>query len=57
MVVDVVKEDLTRNLSKVINPVSDETDYALRLLFTDRTGTCAETYGRHSTILIHYRMA
>lgn len=57
MVTSVVKEDLTRKTSKVINPLSDETAYALGLLFTDRTGTCAEIYGRYSRTLTQYRMA
>lgn len=42
LVVDVVKLDLTRELNKVTEPLTQETSYALQLLLTDAKGTSAE---------------
>lgn len=38
LVVDVVRQDLTRELSKVTVPLTEETAYVLKLLLTDNTG-------------------
>lgn len=38
LVVDVVRQDLTRELGKVTGPLTEETSYVLQLLFTDDTG-------------------
>lgn len=41
LVVDVVRQDLTRELGKVTQPLTEETSYILKLLLTDDTGKSA----------------
>lgn len=38
LVVDVVRQELTRELARMIEAIQDETAYTLRLLFMDDTG-------------------